>query len=135
MNRALMLLLLCAAYVAVLTPPSTWRLSGASPFDPLAPRPREVEELIVAGRFTDALPLANALGQAYPEEPLVAYWRATVHHALGQAESEAAAWETYVRVSHAPAEACPAWPNAYLRLGQTQHAREAAERCTRFEQP
>ena len=130
-----MLAALCAAYAAVLMPPGTWRLTGASPFDPLAPRPREVEELIVAGRFADALPIAAELQRAYPEEPLVAFWTAAINRGLDRPEAEAAAWETYVQRSHAPADACPAWPEAYARLGQLDRARAAAERCAAFEHP
>ena len=135
MTRTLVLAAVCAAYAAVLMPPSTWRLTGASPFDPLSPRPREIEELIVAGRFADALPIAVELQRAYPEEALVAYWLAAINRGLARPDAEAAAWEVYVRRSHAPAEACPAWPDAYTRLGQLDRARAAAERCAAFEQP
>lgn len=129
MNRDALLVVLLVAYGAVLGQGAAGRVVGQTRFDPLAPRPRLVEQFIVAGRFADALPLATELHAMYPAEPLVSYWLARIEHELNQPRAEAEAWEDYVRLSNAPAEACPAWPDAYTHLGDTARARAALERC------
>jgi len=130
-NRALLLLLLAAVYAA-----SLGKLPGAgasTAFDPLAPRPHAVERLIVAGKFADALPQASALRDSYPREPLVLMWVARAHHGLSQWREEASAWEAYQKVSPAPAESCPALPQAYERLGMVEAAVAAYGRCAEID--
>ncbi len=102
-------------------------------FDPLAPRPRLVEQLIVAKQFEQALPLVVDLHRTFPREPQVIAWLAIIHSKLGSTEEEATAWENYVRISRTPAIACPALPEAYARLGDEQQALAAYERCVTFD--
>src|SRR4029079_6051815 len=42
------------------------------------------------------------------------------------------AWEKYMALSPAPAEACPALPLAYAQLRQPERALAAYERCARM---
>jgi len=125
----LWLVVLLTAYAAVL---GGWGRERAA-FDPLATRPHAIEQLIVAGRFTDALPQASALHERYPREWLPAMWLARAHHGLGHWREEAQAWEAFVRLSPAPADACPALPEAYARLNEPRRAIAAFERCTQFD--
>ena len=128
MTRSTLLVALLAAYAAVFLPRAL-RSSGRAGFDPLQPRPRSVEELIVAKRFADALPLATELRAAFPDEPLVAYWLARINGGLQRPQAEADAWDAYVALSKAPAEACPQWPRALSRANLQDRARAATERC------
>ena len=101
-------------------------------FDPLLPLGRAVEERIGERRFAEALPVALELQHAYPAEPQVVFWLARIHHGLHSSSEEAEAWERYVAISPSPAEACPAMPEAYARLGQMARALSSYERCARF---
>jgi hypothetical protein len=101
--------------------------------DPFDSRPRAVEQLVVAGRFADALPLAIELQSTYPGEPLVSFWLATINHGLDRPLAEALAWGEYVRTSAAPAEACPHWAEAYTRAGREDEAETASRRCAELE--
>jgi Flp pilus assembly protein TadD len=111
------------------------RLPGAraNTFDPLAPRPHAIEQLLVAGKFSEAFPQIVALYGNYPGEPLVAMWLARAHHGLGHWRDEADAWEAFVRVSPAPQESCPSLPDAYERIGSGAAALAAYERCAQFD--
>ena len=129
MTRTAPLAAMLALYVAVLGRGPMGRLLGGSGFDPLAPRPSAVEQLIAADRPAEALPLARELRAAYPDEPLVFYWLATINHRLARWSDEADAWAEYVRTSAAPMEACPAWPDARARSGDQTRASAAAARC------
>jgi hypothetical protein len=128
MSRSTLLVALLAAYVAAFLPGAVRTFGGAS-FDPLQPRPRAVEELIVAKRFADALPLAKELRGAFPNEPLPAYWLARINAGLQKPRAEADAWDAYVALSQAPADACPAWPRALARANLPERAAAATERC------
>lgn len=133
MTRTTLLIALLVLYGAVLGRSQVERVLAPRPLDPFAARPKAVEELVVAGKFAHALPLAIELETAYPDEPLVSYWLATINHGLGRAQDEAAAWDHYVRVSKAPGDACPAWPDAYARAGHRAQAQAAADRCAEFD--
>jgi len=102
-------------------------------FDPFLPAARAIEHRIGEGRFAEALPLAIDLRRIYPREPQIALWIARIHHGLNDAAHEAAAWEAYVGLSPAPAEACPALPEAYARSGRGAEALPAYERCTAWD--
>ena len=135
MTRTKLLIALLVLYVAVLGRGQAERLFVPRHLDPFAPRPKAVEQLIVARRFAEALPLAAELHANYPHEPLVSYWLATVNHGLNRAPAEAAAWTDFVRVSKAPGDACPAWPEALSRAGQVEQARGAFDRCRELQRP
>jgi len=125
--RTLLIAALFLVYAAViLRVPAR---GGIAKFDPLDRRPHQVESLMVAGRFAEALPLAAELRRNFPNEPEAAFWLATIRHALGQAEAEGEAWEDYVRLSSEPVDACPAWPDAYARTGRSDRALATYERC------
>jgi hypothetical protein len=128
-SRTTLLIAVLLAYGVVLGRGQSGRLFGRTPLDPFAPRPKAVEQLIVAGRFADALPLAVELQASYPDEPLVVYWLARINHMLGRPSAEAVAWHDYVRLSKAPADACPAWPEALIHAGHVDEARAASDRC------
>ena len=119
------LAVLAIAYATVFVP-NPFRRTG---FDPLAARPRVVEELISARQFSQALPLALELRRSFPNEAEVAFWVASIHHGLGDGQAEAAALEAYARLSSTLAGACPALPAAYERLGDRPRAVAAYERC------
>ena len=87
MSRSTLLVALLAAYAAVFLPGAV-RTFGAASFDPLQPRPRAVEELLVAKRFADALPLATELRGAFPSEPLPAYWLARINAGLQKPQAD-----------------------------------------------
>src|SRR5579862_4513258 len=124
MMRAILLAALLAAYgVVCVGVPSIGR--GSARFDPLAPRAHTVEALIVARHFTQALPLATELQRNYPDEGQPLEWLATIHRGLGQFDREAAAWEAFLKVSPAPASACPWWPEAYARSDRAGQALRA----------
>jgi tetratricopeptide (TPR) repeat protein len=129
-RRTLVFVLLLGAYGVVL---GGWTTRRPAAFDPLAPQPHAIEQLIVAGKFAEALPQVEALGQRYPHEGLVSLWLARAHHGLGHWRSEAAAWEEVVRWWPAPQESCPFLPEAYERAGDEARALAAFERCTRFD--
>jgi len=129
LRRTTLFIALLVLYGAALGRGQAGRLFGPKVLDPFAPRSKTVEQLIVAARFADALPLAAELHTNYPDEPLGPYWLATINHALGRPGAEAAAWGEYVRLSKAPGDACPAWPEALMRAGQIDQARTASDRC------
>ena len=127
MIRTLLIVALLLAYAAiVLHVPAR---GAGSTFDPLEARPHRVESLIVAGRFDEALPLALELRRNVPNEPEAAFWLATIRHALGSAGAEVEAWDDYARLSPEPLDACPAWPEAYERIGRADRALIIYERC------
>lgn len=135
MGRTVLLAVVLAAYTVALAPVGVLR-GAAVPvgddgagFDPLAPRAHAVEALIVAQRFDEALPLAAALRDSYPSEPLAAYWLARTISGLQRWHVAADAWEQFIRVSPAPADACPALPEALERVGLADRARNAVSRC------
>lgn len=127
MNRTALLLTLLAAYIAVAV-----QLAGMSDdrrLDALAPQSRSVEQAIGERRFVDALPLALEVQRAHDDDPLVAFWLATIFRGLDRPRDEAAAWETYIRLSSAPAEACPGVAEAYERLGERARSLDHLIRC------
>jgi tetratricopeptide (TPR) repeat protein len=132
MNRTALLLTLLATYIAVIV-----RLTGVSGvdrgLDALAPQSRSVEQAIGERRFADALPVALELQQAHADESLVAYWLATIFHGLDRPRDELAAWETYIRLSSAPVDACPDIAEAYERLGDRARAVEQYQRCAGYD--
>jgi tetratricopeptide (TPR) repeat protein len=101
-------------------------------FDPLSPSGRHVEHAIESGRFAEALPVAVSLRQSYPNEPLICYWLAEIHHGLNQPDAEAGAWAAFVSMTPARAAACPQWPEAHARAGQAADAIRAYEQCASF---
>jgi tetratricopeptide (TPR) repeat protein len=119
------------ATVFIRLPTSGYGLHPA--FDPLAPRPRIVEQMIVAKQFARALPLVVELRRTFPSEPQIIAWLAMIHRGLSAPRAEASAWEDYVRISGTPAVACPALPEAYARLGDERQALAAYERCVAFD--
>jgi hypothetical protein len=134
LRRALLLLALVAAYATFGLRSVAGDFVRRGRFDPFLPTAQAVEHRIEEGRFAEALPLALDLSRAYPDEPEVALWVARVHHGLHDPASEANAWEKYVALSAAPAEACPALPEAYEQAGRQGDARDAAARCLRYEE-
>ena len=101
-------------------------------FDPLQPLARTVETRIGEQRFAEAMPVALELQQAYPNEALIAYWLAEIHHGLDHPAAEAEMWERYMSLSPAPAEACPALPMAYATLHRKDQALTSFERCAQL---
>jgi tetratricopeptide (TPR) repeat protein len=132
MKRPALLVFLFVMVLAALVGPRVGRTGGAT-LDPVAPRARDVETTLEAGRFSDALPLALDLARAYPREPLVRYWLARIYRGLSRFDDEARAWEAFVEMSPAPQLACPSLAEAYDRLGQHERALLDLERCTRHE--
>lgn len=132
MKRTALLLTLLVAYMAVMV-----RLAGVSSanngFDALAPQSRFVEQAIGERRFTDALPVALELQRAHADESLIAYWLATIFRGLDRPRDEIAAWETYIRLSSSPADACPDLARAYERVGDRARALEQYQRCTGYD--
>lgn len=131
MRRTILLALLLVGYAAILL--SRSGLRERVQFDPFTPRARTVEQRIGEGRFVDALPIALELEREYPGEPLIRYWVARAYRGLNQPQQEIDAWESYVRVSPAPAEACPSLPETLDRLGRVADALSAFERCAGFD--
>lgn len=131
MRRTLLLITLLCAYSAFAFRGVARNVLQRGAFDPFLPLARVVEQRIGDSRFAEALPVALELQHAYPTEPLVAYWLARIHHGLNDSAAEAQAWERYVVLSPAPADACPAWPEAYARLHRTEVV-STYERCAGF---
>jgi tetratricopeptide (TPR) repeat protein len=123
----LVVLFLGYASVFVRVPAAGLRLRPV--FDPFEPRPRLVEQMIVAKEYEKALPLAQGLRKSFPNEPQIISELATIFRGLNEPAAEAAAWEDYLRVSGAPAVACPALPEAYRRFGDLRQALRSYERC------
>lgn len=132
MNRTAVLLMLLAAYLAVVV-----HLAGGAGadrrFDALSPQSRSVEQAIEARQFADALPLALEIQRAHADEPLIAYWLATIFRGLDRPRDEVAAWETYIQLSSAPAEACPALADAYERMGDHAGSIVQYQRCVDYD--
>ena len=133
MRRTLLLTVLLCAYGALAFRGTARHLIRRGAFDPLLPLARSVEHRIGDQRFAEALPVALELQRAYPTEALVVYWLAQIHHGLNDAAAEADAWERYVAISPARAEACPALPESYARLRRDDDALSSFERCARFD--
>ena len=133
-RRTLLLVGLLALYLASGLRPVIGERLKRGGFDPFLPAARVLEQRIADGRFSEALPLAIDLDRAYPREPQIAFWLARVHHGLKDPASEAAEWERYVETSPAPADACPAWPEAYARASQPTESLHAYERCVAFDE-
>jgi tetratricopeptide (TPR) repeat protein len=127
----LVLLFLGYATVFVRVPAAGLRLRPV--FDPFEPRSRLVEQLIVARQYAKALPLAQDLRVSFPNEPQIVSELAAIFHGLNDSAAEAAAWEDYLRLSGAPAVACPALPDAYRRAGHLGQAVTSYERCLALE--
>jgi len=132
MSRTLLLAGLVAAYLTAGLWGRIGELLTPNRFDPFLPLARSVELRVGERRFAEARPLADSLARAYPDQPLVAFWRARIQHGLGNASGEALAWEDYIRMSSAPAEACPAIAEAYAAAGRTADALRGYERCAAF---
>jgi tetratricopeptide (TPR) repeat protein len=131
MIRPVLILTLLAAYIVAMV--RLAGVSGVGGLDALAPQSRSVERAIEERRFADALPVALELQQAHDDEPLVAYWLATIFHGLNRPRDEVAAWETYVRLSSTPADACPAIADAYESLGDRAGSLAQHQRCVGYE--
>jgi tetratricopeptide (TPR) repeat protein len=131
-RRILLLLALLAMYSASDVRSMMGGLFRSERFDPFLPAGRALEQRIGDGRFAEALPLAIELDRTYPRQPQIAFWLARVHHGLNDAAREAAAWERYVATSPAPAEACPALPEAYEHAAQPDASLRAYERCAEW---
>jgi Flp pilus assembly protein TadD len=127
MKRVVLLIVLLVAYAAVFGR----RLApvGPAPLDVVSPQAREIERALTNRRFADVLPLALELQTAHPAEPLTAYWLALAYRGLDRPADEAAAWERFVVLGSAPAEACPDMAEAYARLGSEEQALAAYARC------
>ena len=132
LRRPAVLAALAAVYVVVGFRSLIGEIFRRDAFNPFLPPARALELRLEDGRFAEALPLALDLDRAYPHEPQIAMWLARVHHGLNDAAREADAWESYVGLGTAPAEACPALPEAYARAGKPSDALRAYERCTTF---
>ena len=127
MKRTALLLMLLAAYAA-----ATARLAGvgaADRLDAVAPPSRFVEQALGERRFADALPVALELQHVYPDEPLPAYWLAAIFRGLDRPRDEIDAWDTFIRVSASPAQACPGLAQAYERTGNRKRAIEEYRLC------
>lgn len=98
-------------------------------FDPLEPRGRQVERAIEAGAFETGRLVAEQLSAEHRDAPVVAFWLAEIYRGLDRTSDEARAWENYFRITAQPDEACPALPQAYLRLGDPARALDAYTRC------
>jgi tetratricopeptide (TPR) repeat protein len=130
-SRRTLLIAFLAAYGVVFFQP----FSGRRPdrLDPISARPRSVEQAIGDGRFADALAVALELRRDYPRDPLPLVWLAAIYRGLDRARDEVAVWEAYVSQVPAPSAACPALPDAYDRLRQTEQAIHAYERCVGYD--
>jgi tetratricopeptide (TPR) repeat protein len=132
-RRLLLLIALLACYLASGLRPMVAAFARRGAFDPFLPAARALEQRVAEGRFGEALALAIDLDRAYPDEPEIALQFARVYRGLGDAANEIGAWERYAQVSQAPAEACPALPQAYARVGRAADALTAYERCATFD--
>jgi hypothetical protein len=101
---ALPLLVLLGAYLVLFVRVAP-QAAGSS-FDPLADGPRTVEKLIATGQFREALPVTLELHRAFPNEPQVSYWLATIQHGLGDPAAEARACQDYLRLAQVPSSGC-----------------------------
>ena len=124
-----MLVVLFLGYASVFVRVPAAGLGTRQVFDPFDPRPRLIEQLINAKQYAKALPVTQALRISFPNEPQIVAELASIFRGLNDSKAEAAAWEDYLRVSGAPAVACPALPEAYRRLGDLRQALRADERC------
>ena len=86
-----------------------------------------------AGEFERALAPTLELTKAYPQQHIYFGRLAVIYQQLGRRANEAAAWEAFANLSPTPIEACPAMPDAYVAGGDVERARDAFERCARFE--
>lgn len=86
-----------------------------------------------AGQFDRALAPTLELTKAYPQQHIYFERLAIIYQRLGRRAEEAAAWEAAVNLSPTPVEDCPALPDAYVAIGNVDKARDAFERCARFE--
>jgi len=129
-RRGWVLAALAGAYLAVGMRPLIGQMFRRAGFDPFLPAARALELRIEEGRFAEALPLAIDLDRAFPHEPQIVLWRARIQHGLSDPRREATAWEEYLALGVAAAEACPALPDAYARAGLAAEALRAYERCT-----
>jgi tetratricopeptide (TPR) repeat protein len=102
-------------------------------FDAVAPRARQVEYAIEAGRFVEALPIALELRDRYPHEALPVVWLAEIYRGTGNAAAEAAAWEQFITLGSSPAEACPGLAEAYAKSGSADAGVGAYERCVQLD--
>jgi len=112
-------------------------LRSTAPADDAAPAAERWASLsrdaYAAGQFERALPPTLELTKAYPHQHIYFERLAVIYQRLGQRTNEAAAWEAFVNLSPTPIEACPAMPDAYVAGGDQARARDAFERCARFE--
>ena len=128
-----LLVVLFLGYVSVFVRVPAGGLRLRPVFDPFEPRPRLVEQLIVAKQYAEALPLAQELRASFPNEPQIVSELATIFRGLNESQAEAAAWEDYLRASGSPEVACPSLPDAYRSAGDLKQALRSFERCLEFD--
>jgi len=85
------------------------------------------------GRPAQALPLLEDLHRRVPTNHVYAAYLADAYQALSRPTDEARAWDDYVESAPLPQEACPAWPRAWERAGDTARSLAAFQRCRDLE--
>lgn len=81
------------------------------------------------GNHRGSLALVHRLLRSFPDSHIYLEFEAENYGLLGDARSEAAAWELYMQVAPFPTTACPQLGRAYSRLGFSDKAFEAHRRC------
>lgn len=110
--------------VVLLGTPSCSTASSASAL-PL----RRVDVLLAREQFAEALPLALDNRRVYPGESAAAWQVARAYQGLGAPGDEAAAWETYLRLSPPTGAVCLRLSDVYHALAQPTRVVALVNRC------
>ena len=131
-------LLRLASAVVLIAAYYRWLILAAAPASPAISQAilQDIEtsqSAFSAGRYRDALAPTERLTVTLPSQAIYFDRLARIRHELGDALSEARAWEGVFRTSPTPADACPMLAKAYDAAHDAARTLDAYERCVQVE--
>lgn len=94
----------------------------------------KTKKLMLAGKLQEALPGAEQLYRAFPENHIYIEQLAQIYDSAQRWPESAAMWEHYLQYAPTPTDGCPMLGFAYENMNEPEKAFKAHERCWQFEQ-